>query len=66
MLNEFTGASTRTLKIRLKNMLVDLDEIRASDGHGGSPLEGILERIGDLEAELKRRAQLEATQERVG
>ena len=61
-LNQFTGCSDRTLKIRLKNMLADLKELREDDEElgGGDPLEGIYERIADLESEIKRRAALSA------
>lgn len=61
MLNEFTGASTRTLERRLANLLRELrsfyDDPEA--GGGGSPTEGLRERIEDLENELARRQQLQ-------
>lgn len=39
-------------------MLADYEAMRASDEGlgGGDPFEGILERIDDLDAEIKRRA----------
>lgn len=55
-LNQFTGASTKTLRIRLNNLRADWNSVRSGDGHGGSPGEGILEMIVDLEDELTRRA----------
>ena len=54
-LNQFTGASDKTLRARLKNLEADWKAVRSGDGHGGSPGEGIIERIDDIKAELKRR-----------
>lgn len=55
VLNEFTGASDKTLRTRLKNLERDWKAVRSGEGHSGSPGEGILERIDALKAELKRR-----------
>lgn len=54
-LNQFTGMSDRTLRIRMMSLRREWRAIRSSDGHGGSPGEGTLEMIDDLEAEMKRR-----------
>lgn len=60
MLNEFTGASTKTLERRLANLKKALDDFYADEdaGGGGSPTEGMRDRIDDLEAELARRRKL--------
>lgn len=54
-LNQFTGASDRTLRLRLSNLRRDWKAVRSGEGYGGSPGEGILEMIADLEDEIKRR-----------
>lgn len=56
-LNQFTGASTATLEKRLKRLEKTVAAIHSGEdeGGGGSPLEGLYERIDDLEAELLRR-----------
>lgn len=59
-LNQFTGCSTKTLKKRLAHLTKVLEDFYADPdaGGGGSPTEGIRERIEDLENELARREKL--------
>jgi hypothetical protein len=63
-LNQFTGASDRTLRIRLANLNGDFEAARSGDGHCGSPGEGILEQIHAIEAELAERKLRKAEQSR--
>lgn len=62
VLNQFTGMSTERLKDKLTEEVTALENMRSSDEElgGGDPFEGVLIRIEDLEAELKRRAALVA------
>jgi hypothetical protein len=50
--------STASLEAKLAKELADFADMRNSEEElgGGDPFEGVLERIDDLEAELKRRA----------
>jgi hypothetical protein len=60
-LNEFTGASNRTLEIRLQKLDADLTAINADDdGMSGDPREGIIMRIEAIESELERRRRVAA------
>ena len=56
-LNQFTGMSTASIEAKLANELATYSNMLNSDEElgGGSPLESILERIDDLETELKAR-----------
>lgn len=60
-INEFTGASEATLRRRLHSLRRTVDDIcnDPDAGGGGSPLEGLSERIDDIETELKRRHDLQ-------
>lgn len=60
MLNQFTGCSMETLRKRLAHQEKALADFYASDeeGGGGSPTEGMRERIADLEDEISRREAL--------
>ena len=57
MLNEFTGCNTETLRKRLAYWKQALADFYANDeeGGGGSPTEGMRERIADIEDEIARR-----------
>lgn len=57
MLNQFTGVRTATLEAKLKRLEAALERIDSGEdeGGGGSPREGLLEQIEDIEAELHRR-----------
>jgi len=54
-INQFTGMSDNALSERLQRLIRDWNSIRNGDGHGGSPGEGTLEMITDIEYELERR-----------
>ena len=55
--NQFTGMRTSTLEAKLKKLEATLEKIDSgeAEGGGGSPREGLLEQIEDIEAELHRR-----------
>lgn len=59
MINQFTGCSMKTLRRRLKNTKQDLEDFLNDPdaGGGGSPTEGMRERIEDLEQEIERRGE---------
>lgn len=56
-LTQFTGVRTATLESRLKKLETTLERIDngEADGGGGSPREGMLDQIEEIEAELHRR-----------
>jgi hypothetical protein len=56
-LNQFTGASDKTLKTSLAQLKKALADFYADpdSGGGGSPTEGLRDRIADLEEEIERR-----------
>lgn len=62
VLNQFTGMSTASLEAKLADELAALERMQNDDEGlgGGDPFEGILIRIDDLEAEIKRRAAIVA------
>lgn len=56
MLNQFTGCSMETLRKRLAHQKKALADFYSDEeGGGGSPTEGMRERIADLEDEIARR-----------
>lgn len=56
-LNQFTGMRTAALEAKLRKLEATLAKIDSGEdeGGGGSPREGLLDQIEDIEAELHRR-----------
>lgn len=50
-----TKDATHTLVVEYLRLAKKWNALRECDGHGGSPGEGLLERMGQIETELKRR-----------
>ena len=56
-INQFTGMRTEKLEKRLRSLEATVQSLTSGEeeGGGGSPLEGLYEKIEDIEAELRRR-----------
>jgi hypothetical protein len=54
-LNYWSGRSDASLVAEMRRLNAAWEIVRDGEGHSGSPGEGLLERIVDLEAEMKAR-----------